>query len=244
MFLPPWWHPLVYGLQKNRPRPPEVKNSPDKKPLNQEQEHKKKIEKPLREVIPVDEKPGMEGVMSEAKEEHKVPEIQPGESSKQREDDKPETGLTYKPGRFPFSVYLGSFRTKERAGKAVEEYQRKGTSPYWVMVEFKEKGNWYRIYAGYFGEIETAQSYIDYYKLTNAEIKETVYANLIGVYNNSDILNAMLINIKGLGHSPYIIQEKDNVSALFVGAYITEAGAKEQNIILQSEGINSLTVKR
>ena len=59
--------------------------------------------------------------------------------------------------RFPYSLYLGSYRNLERAQKAVSQYEKKGLSPYWVKVLLKEKGEWYRVFAGSFEDLKAAE---------------------------------------------------------------------------------------
>jgi capsular exopolysaccharide synthesis family protein len=145
---------------------------------------------------------------------------------------------------FPFSLYFGSSISKERVEETIDLYSRKDLSPFWVKVNLKDKGTWYRIYAGYFKDKEEAQSFINGHNLTEAEIKNTAYANLIGIYDNANDLKNMIRTIEDLGYSPYTVIDKDKRTVLFVGAFITEEGAEEQNKELQSHGIDSRVVKR
>jgi cell division protein FtsN len=150
----------------------------------------------------------------------------------------------YSPGSFPFSVYLGSFQTREKAEEAIAQYSSKGLSPFWVKVRLGDKGTWYRVYSGYFNDVEQAQRYIDQNDLTEAAIKNTAYADLIGGYNDGYDLRYMRQKIEALGYSPYTLKEQDNRYFLFVGAFLTEEGAEEQLEELRSDGILSSIVKR
>jgi hypothetical protein len=49
-------------------------------------------------------------------------------------------------------------------------------------VNFKEKGEWYRIFVGHFGAREEAEAFARDRGLPEAEVMRTEYANLIGVY--------------------------------------------------------------
>jgi len=152
---------------------------------------------------------------------------------------------TYQSGSFRFSIYLGSFISKERAEKAITQYTQKGLSPFWVKVNLIDKGIWYRLYTGYFNEYEEAQSFIQENQLADAEIKKTAYGNFIGSYKTSDDAETMMETIKDLGYSPYEIKDQNtNISFLFVGAFMTKEGAEEQNNELLSNGIHSQVVKR
>jgi cell division protein FtsN len=127
---------------------------------------------------------------------------------------------------------------------SIAQYRREGLTAYWVRIDFKEKGIWYRIYAGYFKDQEQAQDVINKYNFADAEIKNTAYANLIGIYDTEDALENMTRTIEDLGYSPYTVIDQEGRLALFVGAFITEQGAEEQNMELQSRGIHSRIVKR
>jgi capsular exopolysaccharide synthesis family protein len=161
-----------------------------------------------------------------------------------RDEDNPIKDADYLSESFPFSIYFGSFISKERVEAAITQYRREGLSVYWVKIDFKEKGIWYRIYAGYFKDQEQAQDVINRYNFTHAEIKNTAYADLIGIYDTEDALENMTRKIEDLGYSPYTIIDQEGRSALFVGAFITEEGAEEKNKELQSRGIHSRIVKR
>ncbi len=150
----------------------------------------------------------------------------------------------YQPESYPYSIALGSFRTRERAGQALIPYEQKGLSPIVVKVNLKEKGEWYRVYAGHFRDEGLAQRTIQDYGLPEAVVRKTAYANLIGIYRKSNELDSMIQSAKELGYSPYTIKIQDDRSALFIGAFMTREGAQEQNRKLRSEGIPGQVVKR
>jgi len=210
----------------------------DKKSLNEV------VEKDLESypVIPAPVEHDMQKEDQEPLEEDTV--LKPNTIVIKHEDDKSMEEPVYPSELFPFSLYFGSFSTLEKAEKAIEIYSKKDLSPFWVKVKFKDKGSWYRIYAGYFKEIEQAQRYIDENNLTEAEIKNTAYGNLIGIYNADEDLENMIQTIEKLGYSPYILKDQENRSILFVGAFITEEGAMEQEAELRSHGIDNQVVKR
>jgi cell division septation protein DedD len=150
----------------------------------------------------------------------------------------------YASGSFPYSIYLGSVQTEERVKKALSIYTEKGLSPFIVRIEFKEKGVWYRIYANCFKDQEGAQELINNKNISEAEIKKTSYAVLVGTYTSQDEQNAMIQSLKDSGYYPYVIEYPVNVFRLFAGAFITEAGAKGLSIELESMGIKNEVVER
>jgi len=156
------------------------------------------------------------------------------------ERKKPE----YPSGSFPYSIYLGSYKTKEKAEKAIDVYARKGLSPFWAKVDFKEKGSWFRVYSGYFGNSEDAELLIKDIDLKNASIKKTKYASLVGTYVNEDNLAGDLSRIKEKGYSPYVIKFNNENHALFVGAFLGDEAAENFNTDLLSAGIQSRVITR
>jgi succinoglycan biosynthesis transport protein ExoP len=160
------------------------------------------------------------------------------------DEGKSMTDADYISGSFPFSIYFGSSTSKEKVETAIAQYRHEGLPAYWVKIDFKDKGIWYRIYAGYFKDQEQAQGVVNKYSFTDAEIKNTAYANLIGIYDTQDALENMTRKIEELGYSPYTVIDQKGRSALFVGAFITQEGAEEENNVLQSLHIHSRVVKR
>jgi capsular exopolysaccharide synthesis family protein len=150
----------------------------------------------------------------------------------------------YQPSGLTFSVYLGSFKTGRKAEETVSLNKQQGIDSFWVRVKHEDIGTWYRIYAGCFKDRGQAESFIDEHDFEEAEIKETSYANLIGSFKTQEDLNAKVQSIEDLGYSTYSIKGADGAYNLFTGAFITAAGAEEQNRELKSAGIESSVVRR
>ncbi|MGD9032076.1 MAG: SPOR domain-containing protein, partial [Desulfobacteraceae bacterium] len=144
----------------------------------------------------------------------------------------------------PYSLYLGSFRTLERAERAIFLYSKKGLSPYCSKVDFNEKGIWFRVFTGHFQDREKAEKFKEHHKLGEGTVKKTAYASLVGTYTQSRELENRVLSLKGLGYFPYVIKGEDGKSRLYVGAFITREGAEQQYHDLQLRGIQSQIVKR
>ena len=157
-----------------------------------------------------------------------------------------ESGLTteeLKPA-YPYSVKLASVRTREAAEKILKNYVEKGLSPYWVKVDLESNGVWYRIFAGYFEDIQKAEKIISEYKLEGAIVKNTKYTNLIGTFLSEDELHAKAGQLKDLGCCPYFIKRQNSQYCLYVGAFLTKKGAEDQYSELLASGIQSQIVER
>jgi cell division septation protein DedD len=149
-----------------------------------------------------------------------------------------------KPSSYPYSLYLGSFRTLKRAKKAIAIYQKKGLAPYWVKVTLRKKGEWYRVYVGCFRDPKKAKQFRETHGLTDATVKSTPYANLIGIYTSPGEIEDQSQSLRNLGYFPYIIKDHNGRSRLFVGAFLPEGRALRQCRELESSGITSRVVKR
>jgi len=148
------------------------------------------------------------------------------------------------PGAYPFSIYLGSFKTSKKAEETVSLNREQGIDGFWVKVNNEDIGTWYRIYAGWFKNRAQAESFINEHDFEEAEIKETAYANLIGNFKNIDELRVKVQSLKDRGYSSYSIKGFDGTYKLYAGAFMTEAGAEEQGRELKADGLESSVIRR
>ena len=145
---------------------------------------------------------------------------------------------------YPYSLYIGSFRTVKRANKAVATYTMKGLRSAYKVKVFLSKGVWYRVYMGYFESREKADRFRKENGLKETTVQETPYANLIGSYTSTSTLEKKIQSLKKLGFSPYVITDQGGRYRLFVGAFNPESRAETQREELKSKGISNRIVKR
>jgi len=148
------------------------------------------------------------------------------------------------PISYPYSLYLGSFKTLELAKRAVDSYRKKGLDPYWARVEFEQKGLWFRVFAGHFRDVNEVERFAQAHGLKEPEFKRTEYANLVGVYSEASEAAPQMERLFHLNYTPYTIKDHKGKTRLLVGAYVTEEGAERQSEDLKSDGIESRVVKR
>ena len=91
-----------------------------------------------------------------------APQIAPllPESDAQSDD---EVKVEERPS-YPYSLYLGSYRTVGQADRVAQTIKEKGFSAYRVKVNLGEMGTWYRVFAGCFrtvGEAKSAKRALD-----------------------------------------------------------------------------------
>ena len=145
---------------------------------------------------------------------------------------------------FPYSVYLGSYKTFKRAKVAVSSYQEQGLSPYWVKVDLGSKGTWFRIFAGHFQNRQEARYFIDRRDLKEASVKNTRYCALIGVYSSKDALEKKSEALLKLGYSAYAIKGGNGSSQLYTGAFYKRADVEKLYEELLAKGIQNQIVER
>jgi cell division septation protein DedD len=146
--------------------------------------------------------------------------------------------------QYPYSVYLGSFKTSGAVNKALIEYQEKGLSAYWTRVDLGDKGVWFRFFTGYFQTKEEAQKFIKDRNIQGASPGITRYANLIGIYSSDKEVEDNRRALVSAGFYPYVIEGPDGKSFLYSGAFDRKEYAVKERTLLASKGIKSETTER
>jgi cell division protein FtsN len=177
-----------------------------------------------------------------AKEESKPLPVQPQVSEKpgaqQIASPQPSTP------QYPYSVYLGSFKTAEAVNKALSDYQEKGLSAYWARVDLGDKGVWFRFFTGYFRTKEEAEKYINDHNIPGATPGVTKYANLIGIYGSDKEAEDQKRALVSAGFYPYPIKTPDGKTTLYSGAFDRKEYAEKDQALLAAKGIQSTVVER
>ncbi len=167
----------------------------------------------------------------------------------------PETASLKEPARdeqppqwteeaYPYSVYLGSYRTPEKLQKAVTIYGRMGLSPYWIQVDLGKKGKWFRLFTRFFRTRAEADAFIRENRIADAASKHTKYAVLIGTYKSEKELNTKRRELRVGGYSSYEVKGKSRVSRLYTGAFYQMARAQKHKADLAFKGIQGEVVER
>lgn len=145
---------------------------------------------------------------------------------------------------YPYSIYLGAFRTRKLAEGAMVAYVRKGLSPYWVKVDLETSGVWYRVFLGHFRESAEAEGFLLARGLTDTTVKKTTHANLIGIFSDDTEIQKRLSELRERGFSPYMVENREGEASLYVGAYITKVGAIQGKEELKTAGIQCEVTER
>jgi cell division septation protein DedD len=205
---------------------PQKPDTPKAKPIVED-----KSETKAAVETPVDKRPAPDVV------EQKQPDTTP------EPPVETEIGFIYQEGRYPYSVYLGSFDSTDQARSALDKYLKAGITSFWVKVNLGEKGTWYRVYSGEFPDADMADAYINEKEIKDGEIKKTAYAVYIGGFTDPKALEEMVNLLKENDYSPYVISE-ENYDNLLAGAFVTKTGAEELSEELNALGISNRVVLR
>ncbi len=146
--------------------------------------------------------------------------------------------------QYPYSIYLGSYKTSQQVEKAISIFEKKGLSPYWTRVDLGTKGIWFRLFAGSFPNKEAAESFIRKKQIAGAEPGYTKYANFLGSYRSEKELASQKAKLTLLGFSAYAIEGADGGTLLYSGAFDREEFAKKNQRDLASKGIQNQLVER
>jgi cell division septation protein DedD len=144
----------------------------------------------------------------------------------------------------PYSILLSSCRLPQSARRVVSDLQKTGLAPYVVKVKFENGDVWLRVLAGHYATRNEALKVKKTHHLSDAIVKKTPYANLVGSFSSEDAVKESLKRLKGLGYSPYVLKRAENRIQVMVGAFITREGAEEQQSELQSKGVSNEIIER
>ncbi|MBN2126252.1 MAG: SPOR domain-containing protein [Deltaproteobacteria bacterium] len=145
---------------------------------------------------------------------------------------------------FPYSLKTGAFRDLHLTRRAATVYLERGLSPYWTRVDLGEKGVWFRVFLGHFATEQEAKAFKERHGLEKAKVVKTEYAALIGTYGSPKDMEKTLGHLRGHDMSPYAIEDPPGWTSLYVGAFLTEAGARQQVSDLAPLGIPAQAVRR
>jgi hypothetical protein len=201
----------------------------EKEPLQEKKPSAPAIDQPKPPEVAVKKESQPAPVQTQAAAKPATPELAPS---------KPGIPL------YPYSVYLGSFKSPEAVKNALSDYQEKGLSAYWARVDLGDKGVWFRFFTGHFRTKEEAENFILERNISGAEPGHTKYANFIGSFRSDKDAEDQKRALISAGFYPYVIKTADGKSLLYSGAFDRKEYAEKEQRALASKGIRSEVVER
>ena len=153
-------------------------------------------------------------------------------------------GVNWTPSYLPFVLQLGSVKTFEQVTRAVSSYALKGLNIHWDWVDSKEKGRWYRIFAGHFESKAAALKAKREHRLRNSLIRFNPWTVLVGQYTDSKILTAIQSLLLENQFDSLIVESAEEIDWLLTGAYATRQGAEKIVKELQKLNCSAQVVPR
>ncbi|MFZ0614818.1 MAG: SPOR domain-containing protein [Desulfobacterales bacterium] len=154
-------------------------------------------------------------------------------------------GISNEPPSLPYSLQLSSCRSLKNARNAAADFRKMGLDPYLVNVYLKShSGSWWRVMTGQYPSVEAAQRARESLQLTQAIVKRTRFANLIGEYQNKDALREVKKRLEASGFSAYTVEDATSGFRLYVGAFTRKHQAEEQAVDLRTNGLMCQVVLR
>jgi septal ring-binding cell division protein DamX len=136
-------------------------------------------------------------------------------------------GVNWTPIYHPFVIQLGSVKTFEQVTRAVSSYALKGLDIHWDWVDSREKGRWYRIFAGHFESKAEALKAKREHRLRNSLVRFNPWTVLVGQYTDSKILTAIQSLLLENKFDSLIVESAEEIDWLLTGAYATRQGAEK-----------------
>ena len=143
----------------------------------------------------------------------------------------------------PYSLFLSSVPDTDLAKETVSQWSRRGFAPYYVKLIFSQ-GEQYWVYIGCFESRGKAEAFKKQKDLASAIIRNTPYANQVGIYNSMEELQRQNQKLKELGYSSYAVAQTQNKYRLLVGAFLEKQRVQRQYEELKSKGIENQIVQR
>ena len=196
---------------------------------------------PVKEETPKPEsQPTIEEDRQPKTVEQTVSEVKPPavESGPEPTSQKAATGpVPPATEHYPYSLHMGSVKTKRQVGRFIAELQKKGLSPYWIFVSLPDKGQWYRVFVGNFRTEAEADAFQKAHGIRADRILKTPYAVRIGSFTSKEDLDQKISSLKAAGYCPYIIEQQGRYD-LLVGAYQTRQAAEQLAVRLKALGFD------
>ncbi|HUV78365.1 MAG TPA: SPOR domain-containing protein [Desulfobacterales bacterium] len=186
-------------------------------------------------------------------------DIQPGEQvPKTAEGNKGEVRTPYANGHgappgpqdfFPYVIQVSSYANREESIQAALRSRKKGYSGFISYAHIPEKGDWYRVFVGFYRTFEAAQRAAFEMKkqdYLHAFVVKMPFAVQIGIFSSDKELKELEANLRSKGYLVYRLPDRisPNKIRLLEGAFPSEAAASEIAKALQKEDFEPKVVQR
>jgi len=150
---------------------------------------------------------------------------------------------------YPYTIQVSSRKNKEASILEAMKSRNKGNSGFVSHAYISGKGDWYRVFIGFYRTVEEAQqAAFDMKKqeYVHAFVVKMPYAIQIGISSKNEELKKLEADLRSKGYLAYSVLDRlyNNKIRLLVGAFRTEKDAEILTKELEKEGFKPKVVRR
>jgi len=160
------------------------------------------------------------------------------------EDTSPQTREAY-----PYAIQISSYSIKKDAVHAAKEARKKGDAGFSSHARISDKGDWYRVYIGFyrtFDEAKKAALELKNRNYPNAFVVKMPFAIRIEVPVSEKALEKLETDLENKGYLTYEVpgEKSHDKNTLLIGGFETKKAALNHIKIFQDAGLNPKVVRR
>jgi len=150
---------------------------------------------------------------------------------------------------YPYTIQVSSRKNKDASIREAMKIRNKGNSGFVSHAYISGKGDWYRVFIGFYRTLEEAQqaaSELKNQEYVHAFVVNMPFAIQIGISSKDEELKILEADLRLKGYLAYSVLDRlyNNKIKLLVGAFRTEKEAEILAKELEKEGFKSKVVRR
>lgn len=150
---------------------------------------------------------------------------------------------------YPYTIQVSSDRKKESSYRIAMGLRKQGDLAFTSHAHIPRKGNWYRVFIGFYGTLEEAQKAASKWKrgkFPDAWVVRLPYTVQVGLYDEIQKIEKLEADLQKKGYISYRIPDpQDNGKIrLLIGAFKAEKETAKLSAKLKEEGFESKVVFR
>ena len=152
-------------------------------------------------------------------------------------------------GAYPYTIQICALRHRQRSNQVVMELRKKGDPAFTSHAHIPGKGDWYRVFVGFYGTLEEAQkaaSALKDRKFRYANVVKKPYAVQVGLSDSDKELKKLEADLRPKGYITYRVPDRHYSAKirLLIGAFRAEKEAASLIKALREQGFKPQVVRR
>jgi hypothetical protein len=153
-------------------------------------------------------------------------------------------------GLYPYTIHISSFRGRDYINKIIAGLKKEGFPAFSSFIRIPGKGDYYRVFIGYFGSKEETSRAASLFKQRktsfNTVVDKKPYAIQIAIFASLREMKKAELYLWSKGYTPYgMLDTNDkNKTRLLIGAFASEKKALDHINQLRNDRFAPQIVKR